>query len=108
MRPSRTMLKVAIVLFVTVQLVLASAALLGPRPGRFGWQMYSGYVPVPAVWREDATGTLHQIDVERLIAYGRAEIDFTSALVRSVCTQPDTAAVVTAVEDGRRSRFPCG
>lgn len=96
----------AIALFVVVQMTLSALALLGPRPGRFGWQMFTGSVSVPAVWVERQSGNLEWVDIDRLIAYGRPEVDFTNALVQSLCAQADTVGVVIDVE-GDRSRFGC-
>lgn len=100
------LLKGAIVLFVVFQVTVSSLALMGPRPGRFGWQMFTGSTPVPAVWVESESGSLEPVDIDRLIAYGRPEVDFTSALVRSLCGEADVAGVVIEV-DGGRSRFAC-
>lgn len=84
---------VLIVLFLGLQLAVPTAALFGPRPGRFAWQMYSALPDVPRAWTIAADGTESPVDLTTLFAVRRAEIDFTAVLRTGLCDVTGAPAV---------------
>ena len=86
-------ISVLIVAFVGLQLAVPAAALFGPRPGRFAWQMYSALPDVPQAWTIAPDGTESLVDLEALFAVRRAEIDYTAVLLTGLCGVTDAPAV---------------
>lgn len=99
-------LTILVIVFLALQLTVPLLSLAGPRPARLGWQMFSDLAPMPAVWLEDASGTLHPIDLDQLLAYGRPEVRLDGPLVRALCRRPGATAVVISRNDDPR-RVPC-
>lgn len=85
----RAVLAVVLALFV----VPAAILLLAPKPGRFGFQMYSGYGVVTGTWT-DAAGTTHELDLERFTANPRGEVDWPSFLPERLCARVPRATRV--------------
>ncbi len=79
-RGDRVVLVVVAALFVVPALVL----LLGDKPARLGFQMYSGYGETSATW-QDPRGERHVVDLAPLVASLRADIDWTSVLPPALC-----------------------
>jgi hypothetical protein len=82
-----------VVLFVAWQVLVPAAALFAPRPARVGWQMYSALPDLPRAWLLDAAGNETPVDVSRLFAENRAEIDYTASLRAGLCDVPGTVTV---------------
>jgi hypothetical protein len=91
---------------IVAQLAIPALALTGPRPTRFGWQMFTTMAPAPSVWTEEADGSLRPVDLDALLVHGRPETDLTPALVATLCEGTGVRAVVVEGLDGR-SRNPC-
>jgi hypothetical protein len=85
--------------FLVWQLVIPTAALFGPRPQRFGWQMYSTFPDLPKAWTIGATGIETQVDVTEYFAQIRGEVDFAAALRAGLCDA--SGAVAVKVSDPR-------
>jgi hypothetical protein len=80
---------------VVVALFLVPAVILlaGPKPSRFGFQMYSGYGVVSAIW-EDRSGARHEVELTEHVANDRAEVDWTATLPEQLCPRfPDAVEV---------------
>jgi hypothetical protein len=86
-------ISVLIVVFLVLQVAVPAAALFGPRPGRFAWQMYSALPDVPRAWTIAADGTESLVDLEALFAVRRAEIDYTAVLRTGLCGATGASAV---------------
>ena len=92
--------------WLVIQIALPLAALAGPRPGRFGWQMYTTITALPVVAEELRSGQQRPIDVEALLARPRAEADYATALVTRLCSDPEVASVMIDDQRGHRVE-PC-
>jgi hypothetical protein len=91
--PKRRAASIAVAAFLAVQVVVPALALVGDRPGRFGWQMYSAFPGQPAAWVVEADGTEHPLDLGELFAVERAEIDYAAVLLSGLCDVTDAAAI---------------
>jgi hypothetical protein len=93
--PDRRTLAISVVVaaFLALQLLVPLAALFGPRPGRFAWQMYSALPRVPHAWAVAADGTETPIDLGPLFAVQRAEIDYVAVLRAGLCEVVPAPAV---------------
>lgn len=84
-----------IVVFVAVQVVVATVALFGPRPARWSWQMYSGGRPqVDFVIVRD-NGTRDAVEIADYVSNRRAEIDYAEVLPAYLCQVETDAASIT-------------
>ena len=90
----RTILRWLVIAFLIVQVAVPLAALAGPRPGRFGWQMFTTYAPIPRVWTETIDGSLSEVDLEALLVNPRPETDLTPALAAALCDDEGVRAVL--------------
>jgi hypothetical protein len=93
--------------FLVWQLVVPTAALFGPRPQRFGWQMYSTFPQLPTAWTIDAAGVETQVEVKRYFAQLRAEVDFAAALRAGLCDASGAVAVKVQDPRGRTETIQC-
>lgn len=85
----------------------ALVLVLGDKPSRFGFQMYSGYGVAAASW-EDENGVDHRVDLADHLAVDRIEIDWTERLPYALCERLPRATSVTVWRtrpgaDARRS-----
>lgn len=87
--PDRAVLAVVVAIFAVPALILV----IGPKPARFGFQMYSGYGDPSAAW-QDASGAWHRVDLAEQLASERSEVDWTLSLPDQLCARlPDAVAV---------------
>jgi hypothetical protein len=93
--------------FLVWQLAVPVAALLGPRPQRFGWQMYSTYPDLPRAWTIDGGGVETPVDVTQHFAQLRAEVDFAAALRAGLCDASGAVAVKVADPRGTTEIVQC-
>jgi hypothetical protein len=84
---------VLVATFLVAQVMVPVVALFGPRPARFGWQMYSALPDVPHAWTVAADGSEEPIDLAALFAVQRAEIDYAAVLRAGLCGAVDAPAV---------------
>lgn len=85
--------RVVVGVVVALFAVPAAILLVGPKPSRFGFQMYSGYGVLSATW-QDASGALHDVDLHDHLANDRIEVDWTTFLPEELCTRiPDAVRV---------------
>lgn len=103
----RPILRWLVIAFVIVQVAVPVAALAGPRPGRFGWQMFTTYAPVPRVWIETSDGSLSDVDLEALLVHPRPETDLTPALAAVLCQDDGVQAVLIERLGDDLARVPC-
>jgi len=87
--------------YLIVQLTVPTLALFAERPARFGWQMYSALPSAPRAWVVQADGTEQPVDMTRLFAVQRSEIDYASALIAGLCKA--TGATAVKVQRGEGS-----
>jgi hypothetical protein len=88
--------------FLAWQLAVPAVALLADRPARFGWQMYSARPELPKAWTVDESGVETPIEMDRVFAQLRAEIDFGESLRAALCQS--SGAVEVRVEDPRTAK----
>jgi hypothetical protein len=103
----RWLVPALIVAFLALQLAVPAVALFGPRPARFAWQMYSALPDVPKAFAVEADGTEHPVDLQRLFAVQRAEIDYASVLRTGLCDATGSSAIRLEFADGRDQEIPC-
>jgi hypothetical protein len=105
----RTALAAAfIAIFLALQVAVPAIALFGPRPARFGWQMYSALPPVPKAWTVAADGSEKPVDLATLFAAQRAEIDYESVLREGLCDATGANAIrIQATEDAPIEEIAC-
>lgn len=92
--PNRVALLSALVaFFLAVQVLMPAAALFGHRPARFAWQMYSALPDLPRAWAIAADGSEQPVNLGRLFAVQRAEIDYVSVLRTGLCDATGASSV---------------
>ncbi len=62
-------------LYLTLQIVVPAMRLFGPRPARFGWQMFAAHTVSPAFAVEHADGRRALVDVDDFFAFRRGDLD---------------------------------
>lgn len=104
----RTLVVAALLtIFLIWQVAMPTAALFGPRPQRFGWQMYSTFPDLPKAWTIDATGVETSVEVKQYFAQLRAEVDFAAALRAGLCDASGAVAVKVADPRGTTETVQC-
>lgn len=95
---------------VLLFLVPAVLLLVGPKPSRFSFQMYSGYGQTSASWT-DAEGGRHPVLTGRHVANPRVEVDWTTFLPEELCDRIAGAVSVevrrTQPHGDQRRTVPC-
>jgi hypothetical protein len=66
----------ALGLFVALQIAVPVAQLRQPRPAHFGWQMFSGFRPIPTYWIVLADGSQREIDFHEHVAVRRLDANY--------------------------------
>lgn len=94
-------------IFLVWQLVVPTAALFGPRPQRYGWQMYSTFPALPKAWTIDAQGVATPVEVKQYFANARAEMDFAAALRAGLCDASGAVAVKVSDPRGTTETVRC-
>ncbi len=61
--------------FLSLQVAVPTALLFGPRPARFGWQMFSAHTTAPVFAVEHADGSRALVDVDDYFAFRRGDLD---------------------------------
>ena|SRR5579859_5441100 len=97
----------ALVAFMTIQVVVPIVGLFGPRPARFGWQMYSVAEAAPQAWAEARNGSLTSIDLVGRLAVLRADTRDATAIGTALCAGSTYTAVVIQFGDATTERVPC-
>ncbi len=104
----RTLIVAAfLAIFLVWQLAMPTAALFGPRPQRFGWQMYSTFPELPKAWTIDAAGVETQVEVKQYFAQLRAEVNFAAALRAGLCDASGAVAVKVSDPRGTTETIRC-
>ena len=98
------MLLVAIGL--ALELVVAAIVFTAPRPGRFGWQMYSAVPFIPSVWAT-VDGAEQPIELGEALVNSRAEIDFIGLARDRGCEIVRADAVRIELPDGTFETVDC-
>lgn len=95
-----------VVIGLALQVMVASVGFAGPRPGRYGWQMYSGVPSVPRVWAV-SNGHEQQVDLRDLLVHPRAEIDLAAVVRSQGCVIIDAEAIRVELDDDRVETITC-
>lgn len=90
-----TTVRVVAALFLAVQAAVPVFQLGRERPSRWGWQMFSGPVPVEQLRIEYPDGT-EFVALPRLLAFHRPEIRPGPLLLRRICELRPRAVRVSA------------
>ena len=98
------MLLVAIGL--ALELVVAAIVFTAPRPGRFGWQMYSAVPYIPTVWAT-VDGAEQPIELAEVLINSRAEIDFVGLARDRGCEIAGADEVRIELIDGTFETVDC-
>lgn len=81
-------------LFVLSQVLVPALLLLGPRPVRFGWQMYSAAYGPPTITLLLRTGDERQLPLGAFIVRARSDIRIDDAAVVALCpVYPEAVAI---------------
>jgi hypothetical protein len=96
-------------LFLTVQVGVATVLLSQPRPARFGWQMYSGIREALAYGVVRSDGSVEW--VQRADYFGNFRIDLDDIVepaAAMICARrPDATAVRANYLGGAQKDVPC-
>jgi hypothetical protein len=106
-RYSRGVLAGLVVGFLAFQIAVPAISLLGPRPVRFGWHMYTAFAPTPLVWTEGLDGRLSEVDPDTVLVASSPEFDHGRALLAPLCRRAGVQAVVVDTLVSGRSRLTC-
>lgn len=98
--PYRAAVAALIIVWVTVQLAVATAALTVDRPARFGWQMFSGLSSNPSYVLVYADGTEESTTVGRQLDWVRADVAYHEHLPAHLCRTEDGLVEVGIVPRG--------
>jgi hypothetical protein len=93
--------------FLAIQVIVPAAALFGPRPARFSWQMYSALPDMPRAWVVEPDGSETALDLGQLFAVQRAEIDYAAVLRAGLCDATGAAAVRIQPAHAEAEVIPC-
>jgi hypothetical protein len=85
--------------FLVVALAVPVIGLFRDRPAPFSWHMYSALASLPDVSVIDASGAERAVNLETILAAGRAEVDYVAALVERLCQADGVAGIRIAHED---------
>ena len=83
-----------VILYLSIQCAVPLWQLQAPRPGRFGWQMYSA-LNLPRQYDiVRADGRRKPVDLQRYVAHLRAESDLAAVLPPIICAREAEAVEV--------------
>ena len=98
---------IAICAVICVQVALPLIALLQPPPQEFGFQMYSALGGVTAI-TVDADGVEQPfVDLDRILAKDRPEVDWLPSLPEAICEADAAAVSVQVGQSGRIRSIEC-
>jgi hypothetical protein len=82
------------VLMLAVQCILPVVQLPKERPAHFGWQMFSGFPPMPRYWIVRADGVEQAIDLRQHVGVQRLDADYHRFLPDYLLrAHPDAVAI---------------
>ena len=100
--------RVFFVLFLAVQILLPLTQVLGPKPARFAWQMFSGTIAPLQIKLKTDSG-VKDVDVSNMVGNWRGDLNFEKHLPPFVCRRfPESSSVLLYyVESDTPKEFPC-
>ena len=109
---ARDRLVAAVVLiYLVLQVGVPTAMLFGPRPQRFGWQMFTNVPVLPTLVLHHAGGRPDTVGVDRYFARRRPELTpgELDRLPLHVCRVTDDVTLVElrVSRDSTPRRYPC-
>jgi hypothetical protein len=99
-------LMILVAIGLALELVVAAIVFTAPRPGRFGWQMYSAVPYIPAAWAV-VDGTEQPLDVADMLVNSRAEIDFVAFVRERACAMAGADELRIELNDGSFEQVDC-
>ncbi len=92
---------------VAVQILVPTVALFLDPPTRLGFQMYSGLGEIPGIEIKLSNRVVESVPHEEVLAWPRAELDWSRYLPRHLCdSRPGTAEVSLVYRETTRT-FTC-
>ncbi|GAB4444453.1 MAG: hypothetical protein OHK0015_45800 [Chloroflexi bacterium OHK40] len=83
-----------LVLLLLTQFVLPALLLLGPRPARAGWQMYSAVPPQITLSLVTSSGAVEPLELADYVGSARGDLRLEGVLPAFVCQRhPEATAV---------------
>lgn len=70
-----SLVALAFLLFLGIQIVVPIVQLREERPAHFGWQMFSAYRHIPRYWIVLADGSTREIDITEHVGVRRLDAD---------------------------------
>lgn len=101
--------RVFFVVFLAVQLLLPlTQMIVGPRPARFAWQMFSGS-RAPIKIRIRTATDVKDVDVTNMVGNWRSDLSFEKHLPPFLCRRfPESSSVLLYyIESDKPREFPC-
>lgn len=94
--------------FLILQVLIPATQLLGARPARFGWQMYSGTTEFGSYQARLSDGRIEPIAVNDYVARLRLEMD-PAVIPAHLCTVLTDAAAIESrlTDDAPWQAHPC-
>jgi len=90
-----------------LQIAIPAIQLIGVRPARFGWQMYSSAIVPFELSVTLPTGRQHDLDLASYVAVPREEIDWQALVPEPLCATLPTGTIVTATRGTSRVQTSC-
>jgi hypothetical protein len=103
---TRNILAVAFfVTFLAIQIVVPLVKLTSPRPGRFGWHMWTARKRNPQFVMVLKDGSASPVSLSTYLGFSRGEIDVREAMPAHLCrVVPDVASVQIKPLDSEPSK----
>jgi hypothetical protein len=99
-------LMLLVVVGLALELVVAAIVFTAPRPGRFGWQMYSALPYRPTMWAV-VNGAEEPFELADVLVNSRAEIDFVELARDRGCEIAGADEVRIELIDGSVESVDC-
>jgi len=99
-------LMILVAVGLALELAVAAIVFTAPRPGRFGWQMYSAVPYIPAAWAV-VDGREQPLDVAGMLVNSRAEIDFVALVRERACAVAGADELRIELTDGSMEQVDC-
>ena len=97
-----------VIIFLLVQTAVPAYQLMGPRPSRFGWQMYGGARAPSKATIVGNDGTESTENVAQQVGFYRSDLDVTEHLPAYLCRKhPEARAVRLNYILSDNVEYPC-
>ena len=97
----------AVAVVIVLQVATPAIALMGTKPARFGFQMYSGLGAVKVTAVNDRAENIPVNPEAEIAGLLRPDVDWTGVLPERICDSYPSAARVTVEQPGRQRTIEC-